>query len=860
MRAALADSLVRAEIDSLARSIGLVPPARSGAARPTLVDSLLTVALDSLAAAGLDTSRSNLDFLATAQDVKYSGGAVAFEMRDKTIDIRDDGVLEYGTMKLTADRIKLDTRDRELYAEGEPLVVDSETIAGGRMGYNFRHKTGAVKDGVTSFDNYYYVGDEIRRFEDTTLKICGGRMTSCDLEQPHYHFWADKMKMRMEDKVVAAPIVLRVGRVPVFALPFYYKSLKEGRQSGILFPSFDFGWSSRDGRYIRDFGYYWAASEYMDFIAEGDYNERRDLGWRISNRYNKRYTFQGGADYSRKQGLGENSTSEWQLRWNHNQPTLFDDYQFRGDVRLASTKLSSNDLSGSANRDIVSGQLKSSVFVSRNWSFMNSSLNAVRDERTNAEDDDPATDNLIYTMTLPALSLSFRQITLAPQRSGPGQGSLVGDILRNTYFSQGYNFNAGRSGYELRTVQSYQAQGNWSLSMRPPRLGIFNVSGTASAGQAWRRQENAGERWFAAVDTVPGYFEDFDDVTEETTPSLSLGVNLGTTLYGLFPVRVGALRAIRHTVRFTSGWTVRPGLPGHQSNSTAWSFGLGNRFDVKYAAAAGDTGQVEKKLDGVLDWDLNTSYNPKLPPKQRWSDIRSGLTLRPGQANYLKLRVSNVIDPRKLALKSTNFTYGLNFSGRLDTGAGQTADEPQRSAAIDRLGLEPAAVDSLQGQRYDDFGQPLRDQEDFFGDEADPYDDYYNRPGRTGQGGERRDPTEGGRFVPFDVGFNMSYSYTNGAATQKKRTSAGLTFGTSLTRDWEFRYNASFDLVAGTPVRQQYSLNRDLHCWRIEFNRTISEVDSSFGFRLYLTSIPDLKFSRGREDYMGSLGGGLGAF
>ena len=64
--------------------------------------------------------------------------------------------------------------------------------------------------------------------------------------------------------------------------------------------------------------------------------------------------------------------------------------------------------------------------------------------------------------------------------------------------------------------------------------------------------------------------------------------------------------------------------------------------------------------------------------------------------------------------------------------------------------------------------------------------------------------------------------------------------------------------MAGTATRQQYSLKRDLHCWRIEFNRTISAVDSSFGFRFYLKSIPSLKLTRGREDYMGSLGGGLG--
>jgi hypothetical protein len=80
----------------------------------------------------------------------------------------------------------------------------------------------------------------------------------------------------------------------------------------------------------------------------------------------------------------------------------------------------------------------------------------------------------------------------------------------------------------------------------------------------------------------------------------------------------------------------------------------------------------------------------------------------------------------------------------------------------------------------------------------------------------------------------------------------------NLTRNWKIRYTASFDLATGTATRQQYSLHRDLHCWRFEFNRTISAVDSQFGFRIYLRSIPSLKFARGREDYMGSVGDAIG--
>ena len=68
------------------------------------------------------------------------------------------------------------------------------------------------------------------------------------------------------------------------------------------------------------------------------------------------------------------------------------------------------------------------------------------------------------------------------------------------------------------------------------------------------------------------------------------------------------------------------------------------------------------------------------------------------------------------------------------------------------------------------------------------------------------------------------------------------------------------DLGAGEVITQQYSLNRNLHCWRLEFMRTISNVNAEFGFRLYLLSMPDVKLTRGREGMMGSVSGLTGGF
>ncbi len=811
----------------------------------TLLAAVDSVVVDTLSTAGKDSiGPDQLDFNGSVEVVKYKGDEVVFELDDESMEIFGNGELDYGTMVHTANHIILNTTNRELYSEGQPYLKDGDAVVGDLMGYNFEYKTGAVKNGVTSFDGYYYVGDSIRRYPDGTMKINGGKMTSCDRAEPHYHFWSKDMKMRQGDKVVAAPIVLKIGHVPVFALPFYFKSLKSGRQSGILFPSFDFGWSSREGRYIRDFGYYWAANDYFDFIFEGDYNEHQDFSYRVSNRYVKRYSFNGTIDYSRQIGLrGDGDTREWQLRWSHNQPNLLDDYKFRADVRMSSRSLSNNDLTSSVRRDIVSGQMKSTVYLSRNWSFLSASLNASRDGRVNAEDDDPATDNLVYSTTLPSMSLNFRQFTLMGALRGGQKGNFLGNLLRNTYVQHSYSLSSDKKVYELKSSQKYHLNGKGSVSVRPPRVGIFNVSFAASMGEDWSQETTTGQEWVTDSDTT-GFFDSIYERTEDSRPNLSFSSTLGTTLYGLFPVRVGRLRALRHTSKFSASWKLAPTIVDKQRRSTSVSLSWGNRVDLKYAAGA-DSNAVEKKLDGFIDWNLATNYNPEKSVGTRWGDISSNLSIKPGQSRYLQLKVSNTIDPKKLALKTTRFNYNLSFNGKLDLGVVTLAEDDKKNDALARLGeAGDQKKKAPQGKANDPFA----------GDKDSPFANYAQKEQRN-KTGPGKDQTEGGRYLPFKINTSISYSYTN--ATKAKRANANFSISANLTQYWEFRYDTSFDLDVGSPVRQQFSLNRDLHCWALEFSRTVSDVDSQFGFRLYLKAIPALKFVRGREANFNSLGGGF---
>jgi hypothetical protein len=609
---------------------------------------------------------------------------------------------------LVADTIQYSDSTKKALSRGSAIVIREkgrdDMNASGQLAYDVTQKQGTATNirTVENSGERWVVTAHVGGFSGDSTEGGAtygrvGTITSCEDSLPHYHFQSKEIKYINKHMMVARPAILYLQGVPVFWLPFVFQDVRSGRRSGILTPRFGFAELVRNSptyrRNLEDLGYYFALSDYLDFLIQGDYNENSDVALRSSTRYVKRYGWTGGLDWSRRDGLDQDKSRQWQLSWYHNQPALLDDYQFRADVRLASNTLSRNDLAGAGSRDIVSGQFKSSAYVSRNWSLVSASLNAGRDGRVNATDTLNTTDNLIYNLTLPSLSFNFRQLALKPALPAGRQGNALGDLLRATYFQQGYTFKQDRRGYEEHDVRTTGASGNWSLRVQPPRLGIFNFGFNATARQSWQRETSAGRSWLSDG-AGGGDWQVLSGRTETTSPAVSFGASLGTTLYGLFPAEIGRLRAIRHTVRMASSWNVSPALGDKQPYSTSLSLSLDQRFDVKYRPGGADTTATDKKLDGVLDWTLNTSYSPRRPAGQRWSDISSGLTIKPGQSRYLQLKVSNTIDARKLALRDTRFSYGVNFSGRLDLGKVEAVAERKRNAAIERLGLPPAGTDS----------------------------------------------------------------------------------------------------------------------------------------------------------------------
>ncbi len=214
--------------------------------------------------------------------VFYSAGRLVYDFGEGMITLKEKAVVDYRETKVLSDSIVYDTRTKDVWAYREPILcVDSDTIYGRSMAYNLDSKKGVAIDGRSRVEKGWFEGRTVRMVAPKILNVDDGKFTTCDLDPPHYYFWAKSLKVYANDMVYARPLVLVVQDIPVFFLPFWFFPIKNKRSSGLLFPKV--GRSSTLGRYVRNMAYYWVVSDYMDITFNLDYMERKGVALGISS-------------------------------------------------------------------------------------------------------------------------------------------------------------------------------------------------------------------------------------------------------------------------------------------------------------------------------------------------------------------------------------------------------------------------------------------------------------------------------------------------------------------------------------------------------------------------------------------------
>ncbi|MBD3299688.1 MAG: hypothetical protein GF341_13610, partial [candidate division Zixibacteria bacterium] len=346
--------------------------------------------------------------------VTYSAETIVFVPDSNRIDLLTSSQLNYHEVQLDAGRISYWTDTRQLKARPlppdtaseelaqRPELADAEqVVAGDTLTYDIDSRRGRIWGSKTEFEGGYYRGEDFRKFTDEVFFVSEGVYTTCELDDPHFGFESKDMVVIRDDKVIARPVVMRIGELPTFYLPYYVFPIRRGRHSGFL--PLRFGNFEQGNRFISNVGYYWAASDYFDIEGAFDFNEETGILLRTGINYALRYKFNGSvnASYARETRLrntGRTRRTIWRLQGNHQQ-TLSETASLSGNMNFLSDKSYYDDYVYNPD-DRRNRTLTSQLNLSKRFSKASLSVGLRATENLDTEN---------RTRQLPQASLNFYQ-------------------------------------------------------------------------------------------------------------------------------------------------------------------------------------------------------------------------------------------------------------------------------------------------------------------------------------------------------------------------------------------------------------------------------------------------------------------
>jgi len=643
---------------------------------------------DSLDAPTAEASADSLDVLTAEapadslalETIVYHSDEINYYVVRNRIALTGGARIDYQATVLLADEIMFDPGEQVLEASGNPdLREGADRLVGAHLGYDLKGKTGSIDDGVTAFEDGLYYGDHIVREEDGTLRVRRSTYTTCSHPEPHFSLVSHRMKIYVNDKVIAKPVILYIGKIPVLALPFYVFPIRKERHSGFLLPQLELGITEGEGRFVRNFGYYWAPSDYWDASVWADYYEQTKWIGHVETRYKRRYALSGNVRASFMEELLYNKR-RWDLKFSHRQElgrvwTAGASGDFRSDATYASD--SNQNIQESVNRS-----LHSQLWIRGRWSSHTLGVTLDRREQLDAD---------TVSELLPKIDVTATQQPLVdPERELPAYASWLKKVTLG-WSARAVN-DRDRAGDETVVHQGVGVNG--SLRGTGKFLGWLNLSPQLSFRQDWYDRDKSGTRF-------PGRF------------TYGAGLSARTTIYGtFFPSGLG-LSALRHIVEPSASFSWTPEFTDYFDESgldrfyTFSGFGSTPRSKrsvslsiVNKLQAKLGSGESERKIDNLVRLSTSTSYDLKkddLP----WSDLRTGLEVRPGPAVSMRWNARH--DAYDGAMKSSTVTATVSLRGR----PSEVSTEPwedrivQTDSPAEQLRRELAAqsMGSLPGDR-----------------------------------------------------------------------------------------------------------------------------------------------------------------
>ena len=858
---------------------------------------------------GTDTLKINNNGIETTI-LYYAEDSIITKTATNVTYLYGNAYIEYGDIKLDAAEIIIDRQKNELIANGVqdstgswvglPVFQDQGGVYETRgIRYNFATNRAKITGVVTQQDQGYLSGEAIKKNEDGSAYVRGGKFIPCDDLLATTYIKAEKIKVIPNDKVITGPAQLYIGDIPtIFALPFaLFPQIDNDAQSGILFPKY--GEERLRGLFLREGGYFFGNNEYIRTAVTGDYYSKGSYGLNVRSTYKKRYRYSGSVDLkynrNRTSEIDENplDSKDFWISLSH-RPETRGSTRFSASVNAGTSSYNQNNISTENFQNNVRSEFRSNISLNGSLPGTPFSYGLSARHSQNVQ-------TQILDVSLPELSVNMNRVfpfgrskAEALKRLSVGWNFNTSNRITNLVRPNSASFDIANRADEADTIavtfanlpELFDNAQNGARHSVPigtsfPLFTNLTVAPSVTFQELWYLEElkytYLEDQNAVRIDTLNGF---------SRASTYGANVSVSAELYGSKTFKAGSkIEAIRHTVSPSLSFNYRPDFGqekyGYYQNIQVDTTSTGepvNRFLSKYngflfgsptlgeSAAIGlsvnnrvemkvrsDTAKSEK-VSLLENLSFNTSYNflaDSFNLSNYNVNARTSLFKR-----KLSLNASIVIDP---------YTYVTS-----NTGEGQMINRVDRVALIQGKGLgkvtnggfslstnlnSKASTSGSRGMNSVS-GQGGIDGGDFVNSDTQNYGDI-NAGGTTNQRLVPQYFDDPNAYIDITVPWSLRLSYdfsftqslVNNEFVTTTRQAGRVSGNLELTPKWQLTFNTGYDFELKEFTQSSLGVYRDLGCWELQGNWIPFGRFTSYSIDIQIkaSALTDLKLSRRRS-------------
>ncbi len=879
-----------------------------------LADSLLTsTALDSTITdtTSINSTKENQSDIQTT--INYNAkDSLFFNVKSRELFLYGETHIDYGRVSLDAERTDVDWNKRTLKAKyvtdstgkkiGKPVFTEGPDVyVTDDIVYNFKTERALIKGVITEKQGGFMHGEDVKKNAEDELFIKGAAYTTCNLEHPHFSIKSSRLKVIPNNKVVSGPFNMRFrdAPTPIF-FPFGMFPQPKEKSSGIIVPSY--GEEQRRGFFLRNGGYYFAISDYVDLRLTGDIYSKGGSGINAVSNYFKRYSFRGTFNFSYTNSVSDDienplETNDYSIRWNHS-PESRGNSSFSASVNAATRTFTQNNnlVVQDFNRSINS-QLASSISYRK--TFVGTPFNMSTNLRHSQN-----LQSGIVNLTLPDLTVNMNRIypfkNIVKSSKSPlsklnfshnlvARNDLSNDRVRSTSFEvinrdarsdSVITFNSNNFNEIFRRSQ-LGAKHTIPISTSLSILKYFTINPSFNYEELWYTKELQYEYVEAEngvrIDTVSGF---------SRAGSWSTGASLNTRVYGTVFFPKGKIQAIRHVMTPSISFNYSPDFsdprfgvysdlrideegnttrvskfegfaygspPGGESKTLG--FALSNNLEMKVASKK-DTINGFKKVSIFDNLGISSGYNLAADSfKLSNININARTSFFDGK---LSLNVTGTLDPYEYLLLSESTSSSgdrIVSQRRLDRFTWNNGNGLGRLTSVNTAISLNLAPGRSSGRSNANSTSPISS----LGQVADdliPPDEDVGFDGYTQLERQQLDHIQNNPnlYVDFSVPWTLRMQYSInrtkvGFQDPTIRQSFQFSGTLGLTDNTQITFNSGYDFEAKDFTTTRVGVSRDLHCWTMNFDWVpFGRFQSYFlSIRVKSSILQDLKLEKRRS-------------